>query len=292
MQKFRIKYYFLMKSVPDALYIRYVSIHAKHVSDMCNTPLRHALSEITGIDTYHLPKKSNELIKYMRKYRGRRPQVEYFHRHLFNATAIYEMVGVQVPYDFLLQSEFPPFTQIKLSFAMFDFDNRTVSSIMCDNIISRNSNVWPIAVSCDALFQFVKFMYVRNLYLDEIKQFWSVAWEVIYLADFFGIKTLMQLMTGIMNIAFNSETNLSDDDYFYMFLYSVLFDLPVMIEKLGTIVLAILGQNSEHLHVFKSLAFSCPSVHNRISKLLSDEPNYFSNCQVEIVSAKGCYRPK
>ncbi len=101
---------------------------------------------------------------------------------------------------------------------------------------------------------------------------------------------------GMMNVTFKQfVTDLSDDDYFYMILYSMLYDLPVPIEKFGVIILMMLGQSLDPLHnhdIFLTLAYGFPELYQRILYLLSNEPNYFSNCQIESVSAKGCYRTR
>ncbi len=137
-------------------------------------------------------------------------------------------------------------------------------------------------VSRVALSIFVKYLNQRFLSYEETIAVLDFAWEIIFLSGYFGFQKLVDLVSGVFTVCFHRLENLTEEDYLYSFLYSVLYPMPVLREKLFAMLMAIIGRNPyawlEH-PVIRTLEFDHGPTYNRIRTMLQDYPNYFSNCQ-------------
>ncbi len=160
---------------------------------------------------------------------------DHFHRYLYGVC--------KSPPDFTISSEYQPFKYFPLNWCLFDYSSFTAHHMVIQMQKQQNKEhpILNIGVSGMALDVFVKYLTQRFLSYEEVVAVLDFAWEIIFLSDYFGIEMLFQLVSSILPICMHKLENPTEEDYLYSFLYSVLYPMSVLSEKLFAIIMAIIG---------------------------------------------------
>ncbi len=274
-----------MDFFPKAIFVRIVVANNNYINELTNCDLKTAVSYLTGQPKNRLPTDSTSLIEKWKRRGRKQNSVQKFHQYLFDVNFFGD--------DFVLTLQLDSYRVYQLNFTLLDYDNTCAGNVARMIVKCNKSKLIFLNVSGLALYIFVRYLKMRFLSVEEVMANLECAWEICFLSDYFGVDPLLCLMSGILSVAMHKIGNLEIDDYLYSFLYSVLYSMPVVSEKLLPTVMAIIGQQTnlttDH-PALKTLKFVKPNIHNRICSLLENYPNYFSNCQFECSSSNAYYQ--
>ncbi len=208
-----------MKSISTNVYVRLVSIDDDYTEVLVNHDLRKAVMHMTGKNNRLLPLDSSSLIRKWRRHTYKCTLTEKFHLYLMKSMTLQEM--------FTLRSQYLPIKSFNLSWLLFDFENPTAHRLVIQMLMQKRKTVITLGVSGVTLGLFVEYLQTRYLPYEKLIDAMDYVWELVFLSDYFGLERLFELVSGFLTVALHKYSKEMDcDDYFYCFLYSLMFRMP------------------------------------------------------------------